>query len=282
IFRLLGRLEYAWLAVPVIAIGGAAWVARAARLDIGFARKQTELAVLELQPNYHRGHLSRVIAIYNSLSSSYDVQFGTVDGVAVPIWDEQAQQSPLFQTAYEEGPSLAGVAVGSNKTQLLHTEQMLDVGGSITLDPQGALVNNTDYELYDAFVVEKKDADNVRVAMVGPCSPGSTVNLRFNNVSAPAITDELPMQTIRMLRRLAAAAAMPNESTRLVGRIDASLPGMTIAPDANQSEAQTIVLAHLKHAPVAKPQPDVNLISDFRRAIGRDDPDTELQPDETP
>ena len=89
VFRLVGRLEYAWLAVPLIAIGGAVWVARAARLDIGFARKQTELAVLELQPDYHRGHLTRVIAIYNSLSSSYELQFDSVEAVAVPIADRQ-------------------------------------------------------------------------------------------------------------------------------------------------------------------------------------------------
>ncbi|NND98604.1 MAG: hypothetical protein HKN47_14885, partial [Pirellulaceae bacterium] len=72
VFRIIGRLEYAWLAVPFIALGGAVWVARAARLDIGFARSQTELALFEMQPDYERGHLCRVMAIYNSLSDSYE------------------------------------------------------------------------------------------------------------------------------------------------------------------------------------------------------------------
>ncbi len=49
VFRLMGRLEYAWLAVPVIAIGGTIAISRAVRLDIGFARSQTELSLLEMQ-----------------------------------------------------------------------------------------------------------------------------------------------------------------------------------------------------------------------------------------
>ncbi len=111
VFRLLGRLEYAWLAVPLIAIGGAVWVARAARLDIGFARSQTEIALLELQPNYQRGHLSRVVAIYNSLSSTYDIEFKTIDGAAAPIWSgssDSKRSGAVFRTGFAEGPMLSG------------------------------------------------------------------------------------------------------------------------------------------------------------------------------
>ena len=100
---MIGRLEYAWFAVPVIAIGGAAFVARAARLDIGFARSQTQLAMVEMQPDYPRGHLSRVVAIYNSLSSSYDVQFRTIDGAAGPAVStltlNDADSAPTFPAA---------------------------------------------------------------------------------------------------------------------------------------------------------------------------------------
>jgi hypothetical protein len=272
-FRLIGRLEYAWLAVPLIAIGGAVWVARAARLDIGFARKQTEIGLLELQPEYQRGHLSRVIAIYNSLSSTYEVQFNTIDGVASPVWDDVVSGTPTFRTAFGEGPILSGLAVDSNKTQVLHSEQIVDVGGPISLDGQGNLINQSSFELYDSLVIEKTDAENVRIAMVGACPPGSQVSLRFRDGSTPPITAELPMQTVRLIRRFSSPAAMPNNSTRLVARIESSLPGMTITPIANQIAVQTIVLAHLKHPPIPVPQVDVNLITDFRKAIGRDEED---------
>jgi len=71
------------------------------------------------------------------------------------------------------------------------------------------------------------------------------------------------MQSGRILRSLASPLAMPSGSIRLVARIDLSLPGMTITPQANQALAQTIVLAHLKHQAVAPSEVDDNLISDF-------------------
>lgn len=268
VFRLLGRLEYAWLAVPLIAIGGAVWVARAARLDIGFARKQTEIALLELQPNYQRGHLTRVMAIYNSLSSTYDVEFGSIDGVALPISDGD-ENVPTFRTSFAEGPILAGLAIDSNKTRVIHTEQMIDIGGSIEISANGDLINQSNHELFDAFVVEKTDG-KLRIATVGAFTPGSTAKLRFKDIEAPQILDEPPMQTIRPITRLCNADAMPDNSMRLVGRIDGSMPGMTVTPDASQVDAQTVVLAHLKHAPTVKPQKDKNLISQFRAAIGRE------------
>lgn len=270
IFRLMGKLEYAWLAVPVIAIGGAIWVARAARLDIGFARSQTEIAMLELHPKYQRGHLSRVTAIYNSLSSSYDVQFKTVDGVAAPIWsnnESENRQGTSFRTGFSEGPILSGLAVGSNQIRMLHAEQMIDVGGSIYLDDDGQLINGTTHELYDAFVVDKSESGEVRIAMIGGCVAGSAAKLRFSDEPKASISDELPMQSDRMIRYLGSPASMPKGSTRLVGRIDGSLPGMTITPNANQVTAQTIVLAHLKHAPIGKREIDMNLLSDTRKVL---------------
>ena len=133
IFRLLRRLEYAWIAVPVIAIGGAIWVARAARLDIGFARLQNEISFLEMQPGYDRAHQSSFIALYSSLGTDYEIQFETLDAVALPVgvWDRGLQDGPVqLRFGYGEGPVLAGVQVASNRTRLMHAEQILSVGGA--------------------------------------------------------------------------------------------------------------------------------------------------------
>jgi hypothetical protein len=153
---------------------------------------------------------------------------------------------------------------------MLHAEQMIDVGGPIGLDGEGRLINQSSYELFDALVIEKSESGDVRIAMIGGCQSGAAARLRYRNISTPEITDELPMQTVRMIRRFASPAAMPSGSTRLVARIDASLPGMTIIPDANQTSSQTIVLAHLKHAPLPVLKADVNVIGDLRRVLGDD------------
>ena len=273
VFRLLGRLEFAWLAVPVIAIGGALWVARLARLDIGFARSQTEIAVLELHAGYPRGHLSRMVAIYNSLSSRYDLAFKTMDAAALPVYASREDASvgeTVFETSFAEGPSLAGVAVASGRTQHVHAEQIIEMGGAISRTGD-AIENGTAHEFFDVFVVEKGVDAPVRIANVGSIAPGGSVSLRFRNLASAPIADDLPMQTSGLLRKLASPNSMPPGSSRLVGRIDGSLPGMTITPASNQSSGQTLVLAHLQMAPLPRPRPDVNLIADLRPVNKLDD-----------
>ena len=75
------------------------------------------------------------------------------------------------------------------------------------------------------------------------------------------------MQTGEVMRRLASPAVIPAGSTRLLARIDTSLPGMEITPGTDQKSAQTIVIAHLKHPPLPPAQVDVNLIGDFRDVL---------------
>ncbi|QDT05752.1 hypothetical protein K227x_41560 [Rubripirellula lacrimiformis] len=285
VFRLMGRLEYAWLAVPVIALVGAIWVARAARLDIGFARSQTELALLELQTDYPRGHLCRVDAIYNSLSSTYQMDFETTDGVALPIRSElkrnEVQSQPVLKTSYDEGPSLAGVAVGSNQVRLLHAEQMIDVGGVIVIDQAGKLVNQSQLEIMDVVVIEKTLDGEVLVASVGLLGPSANVTLRFRDDNEIAFSGELPMQTSTLMQRLGSPSMMAPGSIRMVGRIDTAMGGMSIEPKANQVNAQTIVLVHLQHPAIALGKPDANLLSDLqpvRRGLG--DSELDSQPAE--
>ena len=268
VFRLMGRLEYAWLTVPVIALGGAIWVAREARLDIGFARSQMELAVLEMPENYSRGHLTRVVAIYNSLSDRYEIQFESLDGAAAPVADfvdESEDDNSVFKVSFEAGPALSGLTVDSNKAKMVHTEEMIDIGGGFRRQGDN-LINNSQYELLDTYVVENDGSGGTRIALVGACPPGSSTALRFKTMKAPAVSDELPMQTARLIRRLAAPAATPRGSSRMVGRIDQSLPGMAITPASNQSTAQTIVLAHLGYRDLPEPRPDTNLLSQFKKA----------------
>ena len=189
VFRLLGRLEYAWLAVPLIAIGGAIWVAQVARLDIGFARSQTQIALVELQPGYRRGHLSRVVAIYNSLSSGYEIQFNTIDAAAAPIGGQaDSDDGTVLELGYDEGLSLADFDVGSNQVRLVHCEQMIDMEGTIELTDDGLLVNQTAHPLLNALVIQKSASGDVQISVVGHCDSGARfgcdqrVRTRFRSI----------------------------------------------------------------------------------------------------
>ena len=48
-----------------------------AQLNIGFARAQNEIAVVEIQGDYPRAHVARYTALYTSLVTGYGFRFET-------------------------------------------------------------------------------------------------------------------------------------------------------------------------------------------------------------
>ena len=45
----------------------------------------TEIAVVELHTGYPRAHVTRYTALYTSLSTTYDLEFGSLTAVAAPM-----------------------------------------------------------------------------------------------------------------------------------------------------------------------------------------------------
>ena len=93
VFRTLGRVEWAWIAAPIIALAGT-WVDRAA----GPARYR-----LRPRPNRDRhpraaarppaGAPLALHALYTSLSTTYDFQFANIDDADRPV----SQPTPTFK-----------------------------------------------------------------------------------------------------------------------------------------------------------------------------------------
>ncbi|MEX2026855.1 MAG: hypothetical protein WEH44_06130, partial [Pirellulaceae bacterium] len=95
VFWLMGRVEWSWAAAPVIAIVGAICVIRLAQLNIGFVRSRTEIAVLEVQRDYPRAHVTRYTTLYTSLSTAYQVAFDDPAAVSLPfVVDESFVRKP--------------------------------------------------------------------------------------------------------------------------------------------------------------------------------------------
>jgi hypothetical protein len=57
-------------------------------------------------------------------------------------------------------------------------------------------------------------------------------------------------------------AGSHRDEVRLVGVIDAALPGMEVSPEASQRQGATVVIAHLSFGPLPEARPDVNSPSD--------------------
>ena len=139
VFHTLGRVEWAWIAAPAIAVLGTLAVVRLAQLDIGFVRSQSEIALLELQGALPRGLLSRYSAFYSSLSTTYDVTFDQANTVATPFPVGEEVQRKIgdrqFDVSFEQHADtvLRGLAVSSNSTRMLHSEQMVELEGPLKL-----------------------------------------------------------------------------------------------------------------------------------------------------
>ncbi|WP_283435407.1 hypothetical protein [Neorhodopirellula lusitana] len=282
-FRLLGRLEWAWLAVVPLSILGALYVARAAQLDVGFARSRNEIAFLEVPQGYERGHLTRVMGLYNSLASRYQIQFDDPDaaiGIVQAKAGGDADQGlfgaaePELRFGYEAGMSLEGVSVGSNAYRAVHVEQFVELGGAIELQGDApehsvkgpfVLVNQSELDLKDVHVARSNDANGLDVVEIGDLSAGVKKTFRLGEDGVIQVDADSAMNVDDAMARLLAKANVERGEIRLVGRVDSPLPGVSISPDTQQVRGQTIVVVHLRYRPTVQPTPDANLIGDFRR-----------------
>lgn len=303
-FWLIGRVEWAWIAAPVIAVCGAFAVVRLAQLDIGFARSRTEVAVLELQGGHPRGHLTRYVALYTSLSTRYDINFDDPNALAQPLGDPEfekltGQSSSTVSFTRDKNVGLRGFLVQSNSTGMLHTEEMRHIGGGLVLqnEPQGlVIINKSNVALRDVGVVRRIDdadargANAIEVAWIGELEPKKNATLRFVRVTdARALLKEWQKSSVTStqraegevsLLRLLDLARDPRRmlpgDMKLIGWTDADLGGIEFRPRPSQSTLRTIVIANLEYAPLATPQPDANT---KLAVVGADTPTGTLEAD---
>ena len=184
VFRLIGRVEWAWIAAPIIAIAGAYMVVRMASLDIGFVRSNSQVSTIELYADYPRAHVAQYSALYTSLSTGYDVDLDNPSAQSLPLGMLQAsqQQRSNLPVTFRRTVNnrLEGLQVQSNSTALLHTEMMFDTEGVFSYDEQtGEVTNTTVLNLTDVAVVRRKLNRTLQFAWIGDLASGTTVTLNF-------------------------------------------------------------------------------------------------------
>jgi hypothetical protein len=283
VFRLMGRLEWAWIAVPIIAIGGAATVIKLARLDIGFASSQTELAVLEAHGGYARGHVTRFSALYSSLSTAFDLHYADLTAVAAPFSADPdfvpslAQSSEAAAYRRDKDVRLDNLNVISNSTSMVRAEHMLDLGGAIRLlaDETGnwRLENKSNVALSDVRILRRavdRPAIDAQAAL-GEVAAGATKPVEFSagDVASAPVSDDSQTSAVRLLdlAPLMAVAADPLQmdpgEVRLVARIAERLPGAETSPSPSQISTATLAVIHLIPGQGRTPAPDVNAKSEL-------------------
>ena len=286
LFRLLGRVEWAWAAVPVLALFGGAAVVWLTQLDIGFARAETEITVLETQNGYPRGHVTRYTALYTALSTGYRVVFDAPPALALPF-SPDATQLPLetAMVARLEGVDrreLADFQVSSNSTGMVHSEQLFDLGGSLIWStPAGGpprLENKTALRILGVAILRRRLEEGGNVAnesaWLGDVAAGATVEVKFAE-HVPLVIgferERSPLTCLRhvsgklSLRRLLDCAqdieSLEPGEVRLVGWREGGLGNVRIDPASPEARRACLVVGHLQYAKGPPARPDLNLRS---------------------
>lgn len=315
LFRIIGRVEWAWFAAPVISIGGALLVIQLAQLDIGFVRSRNELSVVELQSGYPRAHVTRYTALYSSLSTEYALQFADSGALIQPFpmktnirpYDYRDNDTVHYRSENHVG--FSGFHVISNSTGVLHSEQMVDVGGSISLphDAGGRIkvFNGTTLPLNSVAVVRRRLESEIapgtspfKLALLGDISPGDTApgTLTLSETvdwidqwTATVEQDDLQgsggevawkwllapnpgfSSAIESRRQMLRFDDLQPGDTRLVAiATEGVIPGLEITPRASQTRNATLVISNLKFGAGQKPGTD-NKLPRNSRAPGRID-----------
>jgi len=299
-FYVIGKVEWAWVAAPLVAVVFSLLVVKFAQLDIGFARAHTEIALVETHGGYPRAHLSRYTALYTSLSTNYDVHFESDEALAQPF-PMSRQYRPrsgerysmvTFRRGFGDA-HLEGLQIASNTTGMVHSEQMIDLGGSLHLDRnkegRPIVVNDTELTLSEVAVLRKRlpeglsRSSNVRMDLcyIGQLRPHQAASLGFKTFAGEDLEESLrdalagergraseeglgDRLDLELLYEVAEdPATLARGETRLVGRVDDLMPGASVEPAASQVRAATLVLVHLDAGDLPPPEPDANTKYDF-------------------
>ncbi len=287
VFRLMRRVEWAWLSAPFIAIAGAIAIVRMAQLDIGFVNSRTEIAVLELQPDYARAHLTRYSGLYTSLSSDYEVTFDDDRAVALPfpVRDLTQDDRPFLASRHEvlfrrdKKVGLFGYPVLSNSTGMIHAEQMIDVAGQIQLtedsDSHWSIENHSPWRL-SGIVVARGTQQGVQLAGAGQLPVGESLALRFDQESSdmaeklaqgPVVTTVVgqggDIEFGELYRMAVDAKQFATGDVRLIAWTDQEVGGMNVRPRSTQQVYRTLIIQQLRYGPYSDPEVDVNHPIDF-------------------
>lgn len=295
VFRLLGRVEWAWAMTPVVSLAFAVLVIWLAQLDIGFARSATELRIVELHGGYPRAHLSRFTALYASLSTAYDLHYDSASALAQPFPATgdftllQGQSRREVEVRREDGLQLSGVDVASNSTVMVRGEAMWDVGGSIRWEQPASgppeVTNGTALPLAGVRVVRRTEdgegADALEAAWIGDLPAGAVVHARFERIPAESSLAETrhlttpggdqALELNDLIETAEAGRSLSPGEVRLVGWCLEEVPGLEIKPATTRRRQATLVVAHLAPGRRPDPAPDewqvlAGLPDDTRRA----------------
>ncbi len=257
------RRELAWVVVPLLSLGFAIGVERAAAYDIGYNTACDELDILEIHGGYPR-HLSRFASLFSTGRSRYTISYpDNASGLALPFDTGRSLRGEDFSTAAWRAlpsPALEGFLVQPRSQAMFRAEEMLTLSGAITLesDEKGRrIVNGSGLKLQDASIVDFSGTGKPSTITQGEIAPGETVEIkpRLVPASAPSPADALqPRRFLRLFQSTFEDRPENRGELRLVAWLPTAVGGQKIEPPVDRHRGMTAVVVHLRSGP--PPSPD--------------------------
>lgn len=294
LFRLIGKLEYAWLAAPLIALAGVFVVARGVRLDVGFTRSQNTIQFLELHNHYPRGVLSSYHALYTSLTTNYQAVFSDNTDNALNAVNSSGVLCPMpahtigrtanrarmleYKVADEKGNGFHSFPVLSNTTGMLQSEEMVELSGSISITPtsnpqssdpansplQWNVTNNSPLNLRHVAVLGIDSQDQLQLGWVAAIPPNSNLSISPTPQPNSQRTSEQWLDIddpaiAYLLQDICKHYPLGRNEWIALGWIQENPSRLQITPASLQAQSKAIVLLHLTTASPAPINHDVRL-----------------------
>lgn len=201
------RPELAWLTTPIIAMGFALFVERGSAFDLGYTSASDEISTLEIQPGYDRAHLTRFGSLTTTDRAEYALRYpNDPTALALPMNAGQGVRGQAAEvTTFDAdgaGASLTGYAIQPRSVALFRAEQMVNLGGTIRVDPPGAdgtrrVFNDTPLPLRSVRIV---DVANERMAVFASLPAGGELTFGESDFEPIPPPPPPPLRTRRKAR----------------------------------------------------------------------------------
>ena len=272
-----GRREWAWVVVPVLALGFAVGVERAASYDVGYDAACDEIDLVEMHGGYPRAHVSRFASLYSTGRVRFTISYpNDPTALALPMDTGHFLQGEDISTAVWRSypvPALEGFQVQPRSLGMFRAEQLAGLSGSVDLvtgDGPPRVVNSTDLVLRDAVLIDLNGPKDRKETYLGTIGAGTTVEVKATpepkDVEAPRPFDPAPL--LRELRRNFEDRPENSGEVRLVAWVPQALGGQQVEPAVDRHRGLTAVVVHLRTGP--PPSPD-GLIYNTLAARGVED-----------
>jgi hypothetical protein len=272
---LVGRRELAWVVVPVLSVGFAVVVERAAAYDLGFDNACDEIDVVEAYGDYPRALVTRYTSLYSTGRTRFTVSYpDNPTALALPLRSGQSIRGEDVSTTVWQSypvPALAGLLVQPRSLAMVRAEEMLALDGNISLQTEGGsrrVINGSSLPLNDAVLVDLAGPSERKETYLGTIAPGASVAVKPAAGGAaaggPAAVFR-PSALLKMLREHFEDRPENRGEIRLVAWTPEPLPGQKIEPAPDRHRGLTAVVIHLRNGPPPDPSgPYTNALANPR------------------